>query len=196
MWGNRHELNWANPEGKYDFFDVKGILELLFRGTPFRWSAGENPSLHPGRQGQVAYDGEEVAYFGEVHPAVLRNFKISDRAYVAEVRLDPLMKFYGRTVQFESLPKFPSVERDLAVVIDAQQPVGELVDALQKEGGEILKSVRVFDVYQGKPIPAGRKSVAFSLRFQADRTLVEKEVNTVIEHLVTVLNTEFGAEIR
>ena len=196
LWGNRHEPNWANPDEKYDFFDVKGLLELLFRGTSFQGSVGENASLHPGRQGQVTYEGEEIATFGEVHPAVLRNFRISDRAYVAEVRLDLLTKHYGRTVQFESLPKFPSVERDLAVVVNAQQPVGELMDVLQKEGGEILKSVRVFDVYQGKPIPAGQKSVAFSLRFQADRTLVEKEVNTVIEHLVTVLNTQFGAEIR
>ena len=196
LWGNRHDLNWAHPEEKFDFFDVKGLLELLFQSMPFEWETGQNDSLHPGRQGRVIYNGEEIAYYGEVHPAVLRNFRVPDRAYVAEVRLEPAAEYFGRVVEFKDLPRFPSVDRDLAVVVDALQPVGELVSLLQEEGGDILKSVTVFDVYQGKPIPADRKSVAFSLHFQADRTLVEKEVNDVMEHLIELLSTMFGAEIR
>lgn len=197
LWGLRNEPNWAQVEENYDFYDLKGILELVLPKTSeLEWGVGSNPSLHPGRQGAVFYHGEEIAYYGEVHPAVARNFRISGRAYVAEIDFEKILALYNVVPVFENLPKYPHMERDLAVIVDQRQPVGEMITRLYVLGGELLCKVTVFDLYEGKPIPEGKKSVAFSFRFQGDRTLTDDEVNSVMDRCLTGLRKDFGAEIR
>lgn len=196
LWGRRNPVNWGLNEDNFDFYDLKGILEILLPATELTWRQGANPSYHPGRQGSIVYQGTEIAVYGEVHPQVLRNFKISGRVYAAEIQLEKILDLFNQTPHFKNLARYPAVERDLAVVVDEQQAVGELVNHLEKSAGKLLQKTTVFDVYAGKPIPEGKKSVAFSLRFQGERTLTDDEINAIMDKCVEGLNTQFGAEIR
>lgn len=197
LWGLREEPNWTSSEETFDFYDLKGLMELLMpENSELEWVVGDNPSLHPGRQGQIFYRGESVAVYGEAHPAVARNFRINGRAYLAEVELEKILELYQVVPEFTILPRFPQMERDLAVIVDQDQPVGELVVKLKSLGGQLLKQITVFDIYQGKPIPEGKKSIAFSFCFQGDRTLTDEEVNEVMTKCLAGLQQDFNAEIR
>lgn len=196
LWGQRTPANWGLQAETYDFYDLKGLLELLLPSEELNWEGGENPTYHPGRQGRVTYGEREVVVYGEVHPAVHRNFRVPGRAYAAEIQLEQILDIFGVTPHFRSLPKYPAVDRDLAVVVDSEQAVGDMMAYLRALGGELLQEVTVFDVYAGKPIPEGKKSVAFSLRFQGERTLTDEEINPIMENCVAGLSSKFGAEIR
>ncbi len=196
LWGQRNPMSWGLAEEDYDFYDLKGILELLLPQSELVWKKGENPSYHPGRQGSVRLGDQEVVVYGEVHPGVLRNFKISGRVYAAEIKLEQIVDLFISTPSFRSLPKYPGVDRDLAFVVDKSQGVGDLMEHLKELGGELLQDITIFDVYEGKSIAEGKKSVAFSLRFQGDRTLTDDEINVIMERCVQGLHLKFGAEIR
>ncbi|MDI9460003.1 MAG: phenylalanine--tRNA ligase subunit beta [Bacillota bacterium] len=196
LWGRRSTLNWAAADEQYDFYDLKGTMELLLPWPEVEWIKGSDPAFHPGRQVSLLLQGREIGVFGEIHPAAARNFRIPGRVYAAELRFEEILHLFKQTPVFQVPPRFPAVERDLAVVVDADQPVGELVDALRKLGGELLDEVTVFDVYAGKPIPDGKKSAAFSLRFQGHRTLKDEEINVIMDGCLAGLRERFGAEIR
>lgn len=197
LWGLRQEPNWTHGEELVDFYDLKGLVELVIpRHNELEWREGSNPSLHPGRQGAIYYGEKMIASYGEVHPAVARNFRVPGRAYVAEIELEQIVHLYQAVPVFENIPRYPHMERDLAVIVDQQNVVGEMVSALETLGGELLKQVIVFDVYEGKPIEPGKKSVAFSFRFQGDRTLTDEEVNEIMARCLEGLQREFGADIR
>lgn len=196
LWGNRQAPSWSLKETEFDFFDLKGILELLLPWPELEWVKGKHPSFHPGRQMELLYQGREVGIFGEVHPQVLRNWKIPGRVYGAELRFEELLALFRQVPRFEPLPRFPAVDRDLAVVVDLNQAVGEMLALLQELGGELLKEVTVFDVYAGKPVPEGKKSIAFSFLFQGERTLTDEEINAIMERCLQGLKERFGAEIR
>ena len=196
LWGRQYPVHWSVPETDYDFYDLKGILELLLPAPELCWERGTNPSFHPGRQGRILYQGREVAAYGELHPAVLRNFKIPGRVLAAEIALEEVLDLVAAKPHVRDLPKYPAVDRDLAVVIPKEQAVGDLMEHLQELGGNLLQEVRLFDVYAGKPIPEDKKSVAFSLRFQGDRTLTDEEINPIMERCVAGLHAKFDAQIR
>lgn len=196
LWGQRQAAHWALPEAEYDFYDLKGLLELLLPWPELEWVKGQDPAFHPGRQVTLRYKGREVGVFGEVHPQVLRSYRIPGRVYAAELSLEQLLPFFKLVPAFQALPRFPAVDRDLAVVVEDEQPVGDLLLALRELAGELLQEVSVFDVYAGQPIPAGKKSVAFSFRFQGERTLKDEEINAIMERCVEGLRQRFGAEIR
>lgn len=197
LWGLRSMPNWALTEENFDFYDLKGLLELMLpKASDLEWTTGTNSSLHPGRQGAVLYQGQHIAYYGEVHPAVARNFRIPGRAYVAEIDFEKILDLYDVTPVYQNLPRYPAMERDLAVIVDHNQSVGEMITKLYKLGGELLQEVTVFDLYIGKPIPDGKKSVAFSFRFQGDRTLTDDEINLIMDRCLQGLQKDFDAEIR
>ena len=178
---------------EFDFYDLKGILEMLLPWSELEWSKGQDPSFHPGRQMSLNYQGQEVGVFGEIHPQVLRSYKIPGRVYAAELRIAEVLPLFKKIPEFRALPRFPAVDRDLAVVVDADQPVGEMLEALEDLAGELLQEVAVFDVYAGKPIPEGRKSVAFAFRFQGERTLTDEEINAIMDRCREGLRQRFGA---
>jgi phenylalanyl-tRNA synthetase beta chain len=196
LWGRRTAVNWAMDDGEFDFYDLKGLVELLLPWSELDWSRGTDPSFHPGRQMSLHYAGSAIGVFGELHPQVLRNYKVPGRAYAAEFRLEELLPLFKQTPYFKPLPRFPAVDRDLAVVVDAGQPVGEMLAALRELAGDLLQVLTVFDVYAGPPIPAGKKSVAFAFRFQGDRTLTDAEINAIMERCLQGLRERFGAERR
>ena len=169
-----------------DFFTLKGILESLFEsfGVIAEYTASDEPYLHPGRQASAAVNGQLLAVFGEVHPHVAADYNIDTRAYVAEVDLQALFAIESPRVIYKALPRFPAVERDLALLCDADKPVAEIEKIIRKAGGKILDSVALFDVYQGAQIEAGKKSVAYSLKFRSpDRTLSDEDIDPALNKI-------------
>jgi len=196
LYGQRNERSWALPSDEFDFYDLKGIVELLLDGSGVTWAAGASPTFHPFRQCEAYLHGRPVAVLGEVHPEVARNYRISGRVYAAEIDLELLTAQDPGLVRYKEISRYPRADRDLAVLVARDQLVAELVQAIREEGTELLQEVAVFDVYQGTQVPPDRKSVAFALKFQGNRTLKEEEVNAIMERIIAQLRTRFGAEVR
>ena len=169
-----------------DFFTLKGVLESLMDvfGAEVEYAASSEPYLHPGRQANVTIGDTVVATFGEVHPDVAAQYEMPLRVYVAEVDLQALFAVERPRILYKALPRFPAVERDLALLCDADMPVASIEKIIRKAGGKMLESVELFDVYQGAQIEAGKKSVAYSLKFRvADRTLSDEDIDPVLSKI-------------
>ena len=166
-----------------DFFTLKGIIESLFDtfGVTVEYAASNEPFLHPGRQASAFIGENAISVFGEVHPDVVAEYDIDSRVYVAEIDLQALFTVESPRIIYKALPRFPAVERDLALLCDVNKPVAEIERIIRKAGGKILDSVALFDVYQGAQIEAGKKSVAYSLKFRSpDRTLSDEDIDPVL----------------
>ena len=191
--------------GDGDFFTMKGVVEEFFEKVGIevsgkgkvRYDANcDHPFLHTGRRADILYKGERLGYLGEVHPDVADNYGIGDKTYVAVIDMPTVMKFMNMDIIYEGIPRFPAVTRDISVVVIGDLPVERIEDCIEDCGGSLLESYELFDVYQGKGIAAGFKSVAYTMTFRhKDRTLEDAEVNAVMEHLIKELK-EIGAELR
>ena len=173
-----------------DFFSLKGIVESLLTsfGVTADYAASAEPYLHPGRQATASYNGEILATIGEVHPDVAATYDMPIRVYVAEVDLAALFAVECPRTLYKALPRYPAVERDLALLCDATMPVATIEAIIRKAGGKILESVDLFDVYQGSQIEAGKKSVAYSLKFRAvDRTLSDEDIDPALNKIFAKL---------
>ena len=184
-----------------DFFDIKGVLEAVFDGLNMKGVVFErmtdNPMFHPGRAAKLVANGEMIGFVGEVHPEVCENFEIGLPCYVAELDIEKMLECVDNNIKYKALPKFPAAERDIAVLIDVSATVGELEATMIKASGDILESIRLFDVYEGDRVPEGKKSVAFSLKFRAaDRSLTSEEVNRVFNKIVKDLEYKNKAQLR
>lgn len=188
--------------GDVDFFDVKGVLETLF----IRLGLTEDvlydaeidlPFLHPGRKARVTFGDVELGYLGEVHPDTLDKYDIGARSYMAVISITELVKVAKLTRSFKAVPKYPAVNRDLALLVKKEIPVGRLEFFIKQRGGKILESYQLFDVYEGSQIEEGHKSVAYSLTFRAaDHTLDEAEVTKSVNKILKGLEFELGVTIR
>ena len=181
-----------------DFFTLKGILESLFSrfGAAVEYVPSAEPFLHPGRQAAAVLNGETIAVFGEVHPDTAQRYDIDTRVYVAQCRLLPLFAADNQVIRFRPLPRFPAVERDLALLCDAALPVAEIEKTIRACAGRHLESVLLFDVYRGAQIADGQKSVAYSLTFRsAEGTLTDEEVDTALNRILKNLK-EKGCILR
>ena len=173
-----------------DFFTLKGIVENLLDtfGVTADYSASAECYLHPGRQAAATCNGVNLATFGEVHPDVAATYDMPTRVYIAEVNLAALFAIETPKTLYKALPRFPAVERDLALLCDAAMPVASIEAIIRKSGGKILESVDLFDVYQGAQIEAGKKSVAYSLKFRAaDRTLSDEDIDPALNKIFAKL---------
>ncbi|NLW24942.1 MAG: phenylalanine--tRNA ligase subunit beta [Clostridia bacterium] len=193
--------DWQEKGRKVDFYYLKGILEDLFDKlniinvdfVPCK----DNPSYHPGRTAKVYVNNEQIGILGQVHPLVLENYDLPKEVYIAEIDVDVLFKIGQGKVEFKQLPKFPSVSRDLAIVVKDQVLAKDLIEKIKELGGELLVELQIFDVYKGGQIPSDSKSIAFSLTFQAmDRTLTDKEINEIFDRIQNSLGVHFGATLR
>ncbi len=191
--------------GDGDFFTMKGVVEEFFEKVGIevsgkgkvRYDANcDHPFLHTGRRADILYKGEKLGYLGEIHPDVADNYGIGDKTYVAVIDMPTVMKFMNMDIIYEGIPRFPAVTRDISVVVTGDLPVEKIEDCIEDCGGSLLESYELFDVYQGKGIASGFKSVAYTMTFRhKDRTLEDAEVNAVMEHLIKELK-EIGAELR
>ena len=198
--GDRLPAWWGTEWGVVDFFDLKGVLEAL--GQSFRLSIDLKaekgiPYLHPGRQAEIRLGQQVLGWIGELHPEVLRGFGSSMRAVAMEIDLDLVDRHRGPTPTFRLLPRYPAVLWDMAVVVPESVPAGEVKAVIRRTGGALIEAVHLFDVYQGEPVPRGKRSLAFSIQFRSpDRTLTDGEVATVHGEILHALEKELGAILR
>lgn len=182
-----------------DFFSLKGIVErLLLRfGVHAEYERSSEPFLHPGRQAKIVVNNVSIGTFGEVHPDTADSFELNTRAYIGEIRLQPLFDAIEKVrTLYKPLPKFPAVERDLALLCDEDLPVAEIEKAIRSAGKQLLETVTLFDVYQGSQIAEGKKSVAFSLYFRSpDKTLSDSDIDPVLNRIFIRLQ-EKGCTLR
>jgi phenylalanyl-tRNA synthetase beta chain len=140
---------------------------------------------------------DRIGMVGEIHPTVLAAFELGQAVTLAEIDFDRWIDQGVSVAQYRQIPRFPSVTRDLSIIVDAAVPAGQIMQLLQNFHPERLRAVRLFDVYAGKPVPIGRKSLTFALTYRADdRTLTDEEVNSIQTRVVEQLRQRFGAQLR
>lgn len=198
LWG-KSPRHWATPVTEYNFYTVKGIIEEVARefGLKFEYRLPSNPDLtHPGRSADIFLKGEKIGFMGEIHPALGKEWEL-ERALIFELAVAPMLEASDITIRAYSIPKFPAMHRDLAVVVPFQISAQDVMKRIQELGGQLLVQVDIFDVYTGKPIPEDHKSLAFTLKYQAmDRTLKDEEVNALNQQVLDGIEKEFGAAWR
>ena len=193
--------NWNLAPGELDYYYLKGVLENLFgnlKTSPvtFTPEAGD-PSFHPGRTAVLEADGVRLGILGELHPDVLDNYGLPVKVTAFELDLDRLMALSGGPAAFKPLPKFPGIERDMAILVKKDITAASIFETIREAGGLLLDSVSLFDIYFGEQVPSGMQSMAFSLKFQADdRTLTDVEVGEITDAIAGALARNFGAELR
>lgn len=187
--------------GKLSFFHFKGVIEALLTELNIKdvsFAADtENPSYHPGRCAKI-YAGETLlGTFGTIHPLVAKKYGFTGEVLAAELSMDALCGASDAVKLYQPLPKFPASTRDIAVLVDDTVPAASMQKAIEKAAGSILESVKLFDIYKGKGIPAGKKSAAYSMSMRAaDRTLTDEECDSAMKKAIAALESEFGAVLR
>ena len=192
--GNYISNGW-NFAKKVDFYVVKGIIEDLldYMGFKNRYSftTGGVEDLHPGISAKILLDKKEIGIIGRVHPKILK-----DEVYVFEISLQALMTEI-KPLKYKEAPKYPSMEKDMAFILDKSIEAGKVIDIIKKAGGRILSDVTVFDVYEGENIDNSKKSIAFKLNFMdINRTLNEEEVMQSFKKIIEKVESEFQAKLR
>ncbi|MFQ5644908.1 MAG: phenylalanine--tRNA ligase subunit beta [Thiogranum sp.] len=195
--GDLYPEQWGCGTRPVDFFDVKGDVEALLDlgGNGAVFQAGKHPALHPGQTAAIMLGDRQLGWVGCIHPGLARKHGIPSKTCLFELDMDGLRK--GRVPSFENLSRFPAIRRDLAIVVDVEVPASALCDAIYRQAGPMLRDVLVFDVYQGKGIESGRKSIALGLILQdSSRTLTDDEVDAVEAGIIAQLEKQFTATLR
>jgi phenylalanyl-tRNA synthetase beta chain len=200
--GARREFDWEDAAARFDFYDLKGLLEALsdqLALPPLRFvPEAEIPWLHPGRAARLeTATGQVLGAFGQLHPRLAAGYKIRQPILLGEFDFQALLSLDRVESRYHHLPKFPTVVRDLAVVVETSVTWQAIEDAILGLGLPNLVDVHLFDIYQGKELPAGKHSVALSIRYRAaDRTLTDEEIAAAQEQLLGGLAAQFQAERR
>ncbi len=195
--GARLPEQWGAPAGQVDFHDAKGDVETLLglTGAGFEYEAAAHDALHPGQSARVLREGREAGWIGALHPRLVRALDL-DRAPILW-ELDEDVSFAAKLPEFKEISRFPAIRRDIALVVEQDIPVQELLAAIRAASGTLLTECKVFDVYSGDRIDSGRKSVAFGLILQeSSRTLTDEEADQVVAAAVDLLESKFGARMR
>lgn len=189
-----------------DFYDLKGIVETAlaemgisdveyvraYDSTAF----DEKSAMHPGRSAVILKDGKPLGIMGEIHPDVQETYGIGTKTYVAKLNIPEMMSSAVTEISYKPLPKFPATTRDLSLICDDSIPVAELEKAIKGAVGKILEKVTLFDVYKGKQIEDGKKSVSYSLTMRShDSTLTDEQADNAVKKALKALSA-IGAELR
>lgn len=198
--GKRNELSWNQGKDMIDFYDAKGIIEVLLAGlgiADYDVIAGEHMSLHPGKTATFIKNGNILATVGELHPKVANDFGIQRKVYIFEANIEILVDYAALLTRYEALPKFPAINRDMAVVLPLAVSADEVMQAIVASAGPLLSDVRLFDVYVGEQVADGFRSLAFSLTYRdATRTLTDEEIEVFYKNTVDHLERTLTAKIR
>ncbi|MBQ9991714.1 MAG: phenylalanine--tRNA ligase subunit beta [Lachnospiraceae bacterium] len=187
--------------GDGDFFTMKGVIEEYFDAIGLNKKVTYDPNagkvfLHPGRQANILYEGVVLGYLGEVHPAVLDNYDLGTKAYVAVLDMPAVEPFATFSRKYEGIAKYPAVTRDISMVVPKKILAGQIEAVFDQRGGKLLESYALFDIYEGAQIKPGFKSMAYSLAFRAkDRTLEEQDVTATMKKILNGLEG-MGIELR
>lgn len=184
-----------------DFYGLKGIIENVLEATNVnRYDVAKeqnNPTYHPGRCANLKVGQDVIAILGEVHPMVLDNFDIQKQVYLAEINIDKIVKYSKNKKKYVEVPKFPAVERDIAITVDESVEVGNIEKIITKKAKKILEQAKLFDIYRSDKLGTNKKSVAYSLIFRDKaKTLNDDEVNSVMDAIISELEKSLGAELR
>lgn len=187
--------------GKLDFYDLKGIVEELLSRLgieEYEFSpCKDNPTFHPGRTAELVIKGTPSGIIGEIHPEVAENFEAPERAYIGVIEVENLIKYASLESKYKPLPKFPAVTRDIAMLVKDEVLVKQIEDVIRQRAGKILEDIKLFDVYKGKQVPEGMKSVAYSITFRsADRTLTDEDVSKAMAKVLDGLKNNLEAQLR
>ncbi len=204
------EISWVPELGRaVDFYDLKGVVETLLNGLHIarhRFTPAQHPTFHPGRCALIetvrfSTDGQEIfspiGVIGEVHPLVQQRYDLPHRAYLCELDIELLYAAVPMRLTYRPISRHQELTRDLAIVVAEQVAAQAISDVIVNNGGELLRSVTLFDIYTGEPIPIGKKNLTYSLVYQAaDRTLTDAEANALQEKIIRALYDAHGATLR
>jgi len=196
--GLRHPAQWTQPETAFDFFDIKGCAECVARllGAPLELTAADSAALQAGQSAAIAI-GSATGTLGKVDPAIAGKHDIEAPAFVLELDLTTLLERAPEHHQTEEIPAFPPSLRDIAVVVDQGIAAADILSVVRGTGDKLLTSAELFDIYTGKPIPEGKKSVAVTLTFQSSEgTLTDKKTQKAVDKILQQLQKSCGAELR
>ena len=186
--------------GNYDFFNLKGIIEQMLGrfGIELKVKAiTNNPTFHSGICAGVFVDDVQIGIFGEIHPQVAKNYDLSKRAYIAEIDVDYIGQYKNLARKYNALPKYPAMQRDMAVTVKEEVLVGDMMEAIKAVNPHLIESVKLFDVYKGEHIEKGYKSTAFAITYRnKEKTLKDKDVDKLHALVLDKLSKEFDAKLR
>ena len=198
--GNLGAGVYGDPFRPADFFDIKGIVEGMLNRcgvSDYTITHTEHPTFHPGRRAEIRVKDKTLCVFGEAHPEVLENYDLPSKAYLFELDFEKLVDVVELMKQFEPIPIYPSVNRDLAIVLDADIPASRPIDIIESTEGELVSSLHLFDVYTGEQVPEGKKSLAFAIEYRSTtETLTDEIVDRVHGGILERLEQELGATLR
>ncbi|MBI4268127.1 MAG: phenylalanine--tRNA ligase subunit beta [Chloroflexi bacterium] len=197
MSGLRFEKSWRGSNELIDFFDAKGVVEVLLNrfGVAVSFEPGSDESLQANKQARIIVGGNRIGVVGELHPKVLENFEVSGSACLFELDLPALVPFTQAHWMFKPVPRFPSIVRDIALVVSTSTTHRQILDVVS--AFPLVEEVALFDVYTGEQVPRGKKSLAYRLTFQSPaHTLTDDEVDKVQQQILDKLSGEFGATLR
>jgi phenylalanyl-tRNA synthetase beta chain len=191
---------YGDPRRPADFFDIKGIVEGLLDEcgiSNYSIKGAEHPTFHPGRSAELCVSGHTLCVLGEVHPEVIECYEVPNKAYLFELDFEKLVDASILNKEFGPISIYPSVNRDLAIVLDATIPSSHPTNIINSTAGEFVNSVRLFDLYTGDQVPDGKKSLAYAIEYHSNsQTLTDEIVDQVHERIVRKLESELGAELR
>jgi phenylalanyl-tRNA synthetase beta chain len=202
LMGPREQRSWlTNESAEMDFYDLKGVVETLCEHlgiTDVSYAPADHPTFHPGRTAELIVGGEPIGVFGEVHPRVRENFDLPDeRVCLLELDLEALLDAAQPVRHYEPISRMPALKLDLAVVVDKSVPSDAVGETIRNTGGALLVDVVLFDVYRGEQLGVGKKSLAYSLTFQApDKTLTTEEAMKQRERIIKQLQQQYDAGVR
>lgn len=192
--------------GDVDFYDLKGIIETLLSSLGIKDceyvrasdsdAFGESCSFHPGRSAVIIKDNKALGILGEIHPEVAANYEIGAKTYVAKLNITDMFDAAETEISYKPLPKFPATTRDLSLICDDDLPAGDIEKTIKKAAGKLLENVTLFDVYKGKQIAEGKKSISYSISMRSyDGTLTDEQADSVMKKVLKALES-IGAELR
>lgn len=197
--GSTGAARWPQTQRSYDFYDVKGLMETVLSRlgvTDYRWDVAEDAIYHPGKAAAALRDGKVLLSCGELHPVAQKGYGLKPTMYIFTVDIEALLPYIATIPEYQSLPKYPTLDRDLAILVPEGVTHSTLVDVMQRQGGAILESVELFDRYSGDQVPSGFVSMAYALHFRAPgRTLQDHEVDERIQRIIQRLKA-FNCSLR
>jgi phenylalanyl-tRNA synthetase beta chain len=198
--GNYQEPNWRDKAISSNLYDLKGVVERLlleFGITNYELLLGEHPTLHPTRQIKLVYQGTNFGIIGELHPDIAQKLKLLGEVYLFELQWDDILNWVNLERKFKPLPKYPAVQRDIAILIKEETTSAQIIKIIEDVGSKLVEDVTLFDLYQGDKIPKGYKSLAYSITYRKpDATLKDEEVNEIHNKIILELKNSLGAELR
>ena len=199
LYGQRTDNSWPGKAEHYDFYDVKGMVEAILKGLGIQadLEVSDWAPLHPGKAARFVKDGKVLCDFGELHPKAMDNYDVAGPVYIFEMHMDAVMPYVSLLPDYHKVAKFPASSRDLAFLAPVGTANADIVRVIKEDGGDYLEDVRLFDMYTGKQVPEGYKSLAYALVFRSEEgTLTDADITEPVNAIVKDLEEKFGCQLR